>query len=215
MWGEERSSPPVSIVLIVAMLLMVIGLSTCSPLRAKAHPLCVGTRTKLAYFPMDGDPEAMKASRRDWYTRRLLAMSEPSLACETQRPVYRFLWLRSFHHPVTVRVEELPEGMRVVAVELDGTGGYQPGRESRRVDRMLSDKEVRTVTEALSEANIWSAPDEQDLHGFDGARWVIEARDGKHYRIQDVWSPAHGRIHSLGKAFLALTGWTIPKDELY
>lgn len=130
-------------------------------------------------------------------------------------PVYRFLWLRTFHHPVVVRVEKRKDGMHLFAVELDGAGGYEPGSESRRIERVLSVREGKIFDEAVATARVLDAPDKRELVGLDGSEWIVEARDGARYQIHDVWTPERGRIHQLGMVFIALTGWSIPKDEMY
>lgn len=231
MWGDDKSPPPTLVSLVLMVALVAIGLSTCSPHRGKAHAHCAGSASKLTYFPVSGarvgkasDVDASAAVgmstgldnyRRNRYSRYLLAMGEPSLACETRFPVYRFMWLRSFHNPIAVRVEQHDDGMHLAAVELEGADSYEFGKQARRIERMLSIEEVHRFSEALAQAEIWTASVEQKQEGLDGARWIVEARDGKRYRLQDVWTPEHGRVHSLGKTFLALTGWSFPQDELY
>src|SRR3974377_1731032 len=42
-----------------------------------------------------------------WYANQLRAHKEPSLATNASAPaetIYRFTWLRTFHHPVAVRI---------------------------------------------------------------------------------------------------------------
>ena len=67
-----------------------------------------------------------------WFRKHLRAMQEPSLRelAEKDRTVtvYRFLWLPSFHNPISVRFVKSDEGVVLYAVRLDGQGGYeQPG----------------------------------------------------------------------------------------
>ena len=63
------------------------------------------------YFPEGAlDPARAKVDRvlRDWYSQYFRAMLEPSLSCGQPAGgyAYRFLWLRSFHRPVAVRIED-------------------------------------------------------------------------------------------------------------
>lgn len=55
-----------------------------------------------AYFPTD----AVSKFQTEWYSKHLAAMKEASLYASENDAVesYRFLWLRSFHHPVAVRI---------------------------------------------------------------------------------------------------------------
>ena len=41
---------------------------------------------------------------------------------------YRFLWLRTFHKPIAVRVWSADSRYYLVVKELSGQGGYEPGR---------------------------------------------------------------------------------------
>lgn len=169
------------------------------------------------YFPEGAfarDPRS-DAFTNAWYSQHLKAMREPSLQCASSRPVYRFLWLRTFHHPIAIRVEARAGGMHLFAVELSGAGGYEPGEITRRMDRAMTADEARMFAAAIENAQVW-APDatKKDL-GADGAQWVVEARHGRRYVLHDVWTPDHGGVRDLGLAFIALTGWTIPQDEIY
>lgn len=105
--------------------------------------------------------------------------------------------------------------MHLFAVELDGAGGYESGNESKRIARMLSARETKLFAEAVAAARVFDAPDKPGMWGSDGAQWVVEARDGERYQMHDVWSPDNGRVRDLGKAFIALTDWWIPQDDMY
>jgi hypothetical protein len=80
---------------------------------------------------------------------------------------------------------------------------------------VLSAREAKVFSETVSAARIFSAPDKRELLGADGSRWIIEARDGARYQVHDMWTPERGRIHRLGLVFIELTGWSIPKDDVY
>jgi hypothetical protein len=62
------------------------------------------------YFPAGvlGDTADQHRFLADWYSKHLTAMGEPSLLEVSRQDatveVYRFLWLRSFHHPISVRL---------------------------------------------------------------------------------------------------------------
>ncbi len=181
-----------------------------------AQALCVDAAPK-AYFPEGVFSPRAQSDRfaSGWYSKHLAAMGELSLNCPTRFPVYRFLWLRTFHHPIAIRVEYRAGETVVFATELDGAGGYEPGKLLRRVERRLSKKEVSTITARLAAETVWAPPDEDHSFGADGAQWIVEARDGSRYRLHEMWSPTDGRVHRMGLAFLALTGWNIPAKQMY
>lgn len=180
-------------------------------LQARPHEACVS-----GFRQSQVSPGASAGAVDGWVATVLMTMGEPSLACETNTTIYRFLWLRTFHHPVAVRIEQDGDGWRMIAVEFDGSGGYGLGRESRRIERMLSADEERMWVAALSRSNPWrlSMP-KSELTGLDGATWTIEARSGHRYRRIDEWSPDNGPVRDLGLTFLAMTGWKISSDEVY
>src|SRR5215471_17992706 len=75
------------------------------------------------YFP----PEALNQNAKlddfkvQWYSKFLNAMHEPSLweMPKTQKTkTYRFLWLRSFHHPVSVRLDVNSDGSGLLTTKI-------------------------------------------------------------------------------------------------
>jgi hypothetical protein len=175
------------------------------------------------YFPIAPEPAGrgcdatgISESKDEWYSRHLRAAGEPSLfeAPRSPRPAgaatYRFTWLRTFHHPVVIRVEvERGRRARLVAKELSGHGGYDPGEITRHVERKLSPDEARRLGSVLAATRLltWPARDCHGLLGLDGSQWIVEARDRTGYHLVDRWSPEGGPIREVGELMLRLTGW--------
>src|SRR5215468_3618237 len=91
---------------------------------------------QLRYFPVGTfGPRNSDLFVREWYSNHLVAMGELSLSCGVLQDTetYRFLWLRTFHNPVAVRVFRRGDDYDLEGVILDGAGGYNPGHVSRRV----------------------------------------------------------------------------------
>jgi hypothetical protein len=162
------------------------------------------------------DPEGISESHDQWYSKHLRAAGEPSLfeASRSPRPpgaaTYRFTWLRSFHHPVVIRVETGSNGeARLIAKELSGHGGYGPGEIRRHMQRKLSPDETRRLGSALAATRLltWPARDCSGIIGLDGAHWIVEARDRTGYHLVDRWSPERGPMREVGELMLGLTGW--------
>lgn len=70
----------------------------------------------------------VSAAEAEWYSRQWRAADEPSLYLASQDRgaprAWRFTWLRSFHSPLFVRIEEdRSGGLRLIAKELTGMGG--------------------------------------------------------------------------------------------
>ena len=157
-----------------------------------------------------------------WYSGQLRALQEPSLLALTKHEkaeVYRFLWLRTFHHPVSVRMDLQADGSWILVTKVaSGAGGYKPGTLITNVSRKLTTQEAQSYLSRLQNAGFWSVPNPiyDDQAGKDGSQWIIEGMKAGHYHVVDRWSPKDGPIRDLG-LFLAfdLAKLSIPKKEIY
>ena len=204
--------------IIVYLLLVTASLTTMScAAQEDASPTACPSRSADNYYFSPGalDPtnERSDAFVRDWYSKHLSAMDEPSISCGSPGEVYRFTWLRTFHHPVAVRITN--HGTRVIlqAIELDGAGGYEPGKVLRRTQKTLSVKEFENLTSAFSQAKFDLIPTDEKRDGLDGAEWIVETSSNDIYHLVVRWSPNSGPIREIGSRFLTLTGWKF--DEVY
>ncbi len=142
---------------------------------------------------------------RGWYSNQLCAMGEPTLtrpSSDGQR--IRFLWLRSFHPGIAVRLEKTPETANLIAVELAGAGGYAPGEVARRIERGLSPEEWSEVRRLIRASGFWGLPIRKPAAGTDGAQWIVEVSERRRYHVVDRWSG--GEIEELGSYLLELSG---------
>lgn len=179
---------------------------------------------KNGYFPKktftDGW-ENSDAFTNEWYGKHLKAMGEKSLIkVSDQNPeIYRFLWLRTFHHPIFVRVERTSaHSFDLISRELDGAGGYEPGENYRTIRRSLDENEWCEFIKILAKANYWKLPTNQpDEMGNDGAQWILEGvKDGR-YHIVDRWTPQSGEFREACIYLLRLSHIDVDrlKDDLY
>lgn len=155
-----------------------------------------------------------------WFSKHWRAAGEPSIYSASKAvatpgtATYRFTWLRSFHHPIMVRIETDRAGeMELFAEELSGAGGYEPGGIKRRLHRRLSPAEKAMVHAIFSQPDVFAGPGSECSSGMDGAQWIVEARDGGDYRFINAWTPEAGPVRDLGLALLRLTAWKI--DPVY
>jgi hypothetical protein len=155
-----------------------------------------------------------------WYGGFLNAYDEPSLwerSKESPAQSYRFTWLRTFRHPVVIRVDVRADGICELTEKVGlGSGGYDPGMLIRNQTRPLT-KEQSEWFLSLVVNKFWNAQKEAiKPFGNDGAQWIIEGTKNGHYQIEDRWSPEAGPIHDLGLAMaIGLADLRIPKDEIY
>jgi hypothetical protein len=176
-------------------------------------------RAKVGYFPSDSFPGEYDG-RDSWYGKHLRAMGETSLLDrqELVTEVYRFLWLRTFHHPVFVRIERTDNGGWITTKELGGAGGYEPGKVIRSEMTALNQRAWCEFLSLLEKADYWRLPtDDNDFGGEDGAQWILEGvKDGR-YHVVDRWSPREGAYREACLHLLWHSGFEIdPLDnDLY
>nr|QQZ49619.1 hypothetical protein JKL49_22365 [Phenylobacterium glaciei] len=153
----------------------------------------------------------------EWYQKFWRAAQEPSLYLASRTSpkttlTYRFTWLRTFHQPVIVRVDETADGgWRLRAKQLSGHGGYSPGGVQKVVDRRLSDAEAAKLRLTMSASRVFEQPQIGCQEGTDGSRWLLEANDHGRYRYLNRWTPESGSVRETGLIMLGFTGWTFER----
>ena len=145
------------------------------------------------YFPKGSGNETT-----EWLdpsnTRLLAKMKEPSLFDQgDKRPELevRFLWLRSFHDPISVRVWTTPEGsfIRTARIRKNQEEPSLPGTLVETT-RVLDAAETKSFTAALTKAPLAAPMNETEKTlpgGFDGAEWFFESYMEKKYQRLNFW----------------------------
>ena len=161
-----------------------------------------------SYFPASvlGENAKVDTLKIEWYSKFLTAMREPSLweASKTQKTqTYRFLWLRSFDHPVSIRLDVKADGTALLTTKVSrGQGGYEPGRLITNRTQRLDRERTSWVLGRIEELKFWTLPTnpppDPDVVGVDGAQWIFEGVKDGTYHVVDRWSPEKGEVRSLG-----------------
>lgn len=182
--------------------------------------------SQVSYFPAD----AFNGYRFDnsftteLYSRNLRALEEPSLwelsQQDKQTIAYRFLWIRTFDHPVSVRVTIVPNGTATVFVKMnDGFGNAVPGRLTKDETHALPAAEIADLTARIQSANFWNVPTVESMKGIglDGAEWVLEGVSSGNYHVVTRWSTqANGDYRKLCLFFVHdLAHLKIPRSRIY
>jgi hypothetical protein len=187
----------------------------CYPGRSLETP----TMSNEAFFPPKvlAQDEPGNQFRNNWYSKHLRAMKEEPLYSPHGEWVesYRFLWLRSFHNPVAVRIWKCGSVRFVSVKELDGAGGYDPGKLKLERKRELTPDEWREFMRYLEDSCYWQLPTQDDTIGFDGAQWIFEGVKGGRYHVVDRWTPQNGSYRELCLYVLKLSGLKVDASELY
>ena len=159
------------------------------------------------------------------YSKHLRALREPSLWELSQKDpnaeVYRFLWLRSFHHPIVIRVVVHANGSgRINSRMTSGKGGAEPGGIRHYSTSWLRKARTQEWLASFESAGFWNQPtllpDAKDMAQADGAEWIFEGvRNGK-YHVIDRHSPAAGDpVRAIGILGLKLARFKIRPAEIY
>jgi len=184
--------------------------STSFPGRSK--PLDSLKKYKNGYFPVKAFDDGWRGtdgSFDEWYGKHLRAMGESSLLDikNGDTEIYRFLWLRTFDHPISVRIERTAYSFRLTSIELNGAGGYEPGRKLRTDNVEIFSDQWCHLTSLLDRAKFWSEPTvDPDLPGNDGSQWILEGVNDERYHIVDRWTPQNGGIRDACIYLLRLSG---------
>jgi len=176
------------------------------------------------YFPKGvfSDDSHHDLFAANWYSKHLKALAEPSLLDLSKNPTlesYRFIWLRTFHHPVIERVDiQAGDAGALTSKVASGKGGYDPGHIVENTSRPLTREQTDTFLGRVKRVRFWDLPSYENsgTGGVDGAQWIIEGvKDGRYHAV-DRWSPVEGAVHDLGLTFaLGLAEMKIARDELY
>jgi len=77
----------------------------------------------------DNTQNALDTFVTEWYSKMLFALQEPVLRnYQGDKEIYRFTWLRTFHHPISVRLEKQNNIIKLFVKVCNGAGGYEPGQ---------------------------------------------------------------------------------------
>lgn len=194
-------------------IISILFLLNAAPARAQSQYFPQGT------FAEESDDGTFLVT---WYSRQLKGLEEPSLWTLSQNDkhavVYRFLWLRTFHHPVAVRVTIAPDRPAEIIVKMtSGAGGYAPGQLIENQTEKLSPIQVKNLLGLVNKATFWKLPTEDRNPGArDGAEWILEGVRQGNYHLVDRWTPTKGTYHDLCWFFVSdLAGMNIPRKEIY
>ncbi len=169
------------------------------------------------FFPsaafMRGRADSDRFVRRS-YSQALRRMDEPTLSCKPPNDeTLRLLVLPTWGPPLAIRVN-LGAAPAVTVVELDGNGGYDPGRKARTLHRAIRPLDAEAIRAAARSADFWNLPvNDYSRTGEDGTQWVMEFRSGTRYRAVHRWVPLPGAFRSVAEAIAKAAGERLPRGQ--
>jgi hypothetical protein len=156
----------------------------------------------------------------EWYSEALMALKEPKIYnLDTTLEIYRFTWLRTFHKPVAIRIENNNNKYKLFLKISDGAGGYSPGKLIVNENKILTYDEWNIFKDMLSKINFWQlVPETLENMGNDGAGWILEGKTKDKYNFMTIWNPNekhHQDFRECCEYLINLSKLKIKKSELY
>ncbi|MCB9174427.1 MAG: hypothetical protein H6589_07445 [Flavobacteriales bacterium] len=153
----------------------------------------------------------------NWYSSQLRAMSEPILCKDySVDNSYRFTWLRTFHNPIAVRIDNNNGQILLTWKECDGAGGYEPGKIIVDKQKKISEAKWQEFQKMISQIDFWKMPStSNEILGTDGAQWILEGINEGKYHVTDRWTPRGSDYAKCCEYLIELTDIKIKEKEKY
>jgi len=153
----------------------------------------------------------------DRYAKQLLDLKEPCLYTENvgnDRVILRFTWLRSFHHPISIRMEKKESEVYLYWKVGKGKGGYAPEGLMRKGEKQINLKEWNEFMQKLNLDRFNDLPNDRVIPDPDGAIWLLEYKHGDDFKAHTTNWP-HGSIMGCCLYLLSLTDILVEEKDIY
>lgn len=128
--------------------------------------------------------------------------------------IYRFTWLRSFHKPIAIRIENIGEDYFLYWKVGKGAGGYLPKGLFKEGRKKITFKEWKNFENLLRNENFVNLRNYQSMIIGDGATWTMEEKTFDAFRAKQTKNPDTNFYRSC-MYLIKLTGLVIPEEETY
>jgi hypothetical protein len=128
--------------------------------------------------------------------------------------IYRFTWLRSFHHPIAIRIEKVENEIMLYWKVGKGAGGYEPEGLKKSGKKKLSLKKWIEFEGIVKASNFDSLPNEKYIPMNDGATWTLERKKHESFKAHHSNSPSE-EISKACLYLLDLTNIKVKDDDKY
>jgi hypothetical protein len=182
------------------------------------------TPTPPNWSPDDYFPAGVFSDREDenryWassFSLALAAFDEPPLFSrkpDKEIECYRFLWTRSFHNPVVLRVDVKGEDDANLTIKVGELApwSHKIRKLTRNEKKRLGKDAVESLKAAVRRTNFFELPPYEKVEGLDGSYWTIEALVAGRYHVVTRWSPEKGPVREIGMMLIeyAIGGDLVP-----
>ena len=150
------------------------------------------------------------------YSKHLSALKEPLVFNQTEKTIYRFTWLRTFHKPVAIRLEKTNKSYTLYWKETSGAGGYDPGSLIVNSSKPLTKDQWDKFISLLQSTDFWNMTTNANVENIaDGSKWIIEGIENGKYHVVDRTSPKNNNFQTCGKYLIELTNLKVKTNDFY
>lgn len=166
-----------------------------------------------------GTERANRTVAGEW--ERLLVAAElaPLWCGPGPDEAYRLIFQPAFAGALVIEISRRGSAWDVTTVKFrDVRGASLPAAldarfttEARQVQALAS-AEANTLLAALQDLGYWTVASSSRRDTDDGARWAIEGRDQRSYRIVVRINADDGKFEDVARLFVRLAGETVPRE---
>lgn len=153
----------------------------------------------------------------DWLKTQLTDLKENclyNLEIQPTTVIYRFTWLRSFHNPISIRIEKSNEEILLYWKIGRGSGGYEPQGLKVSGKKKLNFVDWDTFQNLVIKSDLDNLSNEKYVPMTDGATWTFERRTANNYKAHNTNWP-NKEIKDACLFLLKLTNIKVKNDDIY
>jgi hypothetical protein len=209
----------------ILLLIAIVMSNSCQP--RKTEPDCfpgksqqVGSfpTTKSNYLPPSAflDPGGVDDADRG-YAAFMKDFKEPTFLTlyESDDEAYRFVWIRSFDEPITLRIQKSLAKISLTVKRSVGEGGFKHGGLIVDQSKDISILAWMKFKSLLEKECFWMMETGDREFGIDGATWLLEGRRENRYHFVCKWSPTKGKFREACLYLLELSKLPINEEDIY
>ena len=127
---------------------------------------------------------------------------------------YRILWLRTFHNPIVIEIQDKKESVKLSYKISDGAGGYEFGNLSQDTTFLINRKDWNKLIQLIQKSGFWNlTTDKDEIPGCDGSELIMEGHNENGYHMIYRWGGQE--IGECGRFMIELSKIKIPEKEFY
>ena len=154
----------------------------------------------------------------EWFSMQLSDLKEPCLYNQNivgDFESFRFLWLRTFSNPISIRIEKKQNNISLYWKVGKGAGGYAPKGIRKQGKRILKQSDWNEFINLISLTNFDSLPNEHLFFPVcDGASWTIERKLSASFKAHHTINP-NKEFRECCLFLLKRSNIKVKKDDIY